>query len=75
MRKLKLFAVGVMLVAALAGCGANKTSETNEKTEVTIGYFDNITHAQALLMEHDGTLEKSFSESILQTLKKPFALV
>ena len=64
MRKLKLFAVGVMLVAALAGCGANKTSETNEKTEVTIGYFDNITHAQALLMEHDGTLEKSFGEDV-----------
>lgn len=57
----KLLLAGTFIITAvgLAGCGNSK-----KDTEVTIGYFNNITHAQALLMKSAGSLENSFGEEI-----------
>ncbi len=48
------------VLAALTGCG--KAEE--KATEVNVGYFNNVTHAQALLMKSEKSLEKSFGDGI-----------
>lgn len=61
MRYLKKAAlVGALVMAALgvAGCG----SGSKKAEEVNVGYFNNVTHAQALLMKAEKTLENSFGD-------------
>lgn len=62
------FAVTVVLAAAIlfTGCGDAGTSgdSAGDKVDVNIGYFNNITHAQALLLKSEGSLEKSFGENV-----------
>lgn len=54
-------AMTVLVLGALTGCsGANRDS--GGKTEVNIGYFPNVTHAQALVMKNERTLEQAFGE-------------
>lgn len=49
----------IFVAAGITGCGAK------EKTaQINVGYFNNITHAQALLMKAEGTLEDSVSEDV-----------
>ncbi len=62
-RWIRLSAVLVMAVAALGltACGAK---EEEKATEVHIGYFNNVTHAQALLMKAEGSLESSYGEGL-----------
>lgn len=62
MRRFKNFLfAGVLALASLAmgGCG-----DSGKKTEVNIGYFNNITHAQALYMKSEKNLEESFGEDV-----------
>ncbi len=60
--KKKLLLAMTLVVAAIgfAGCGKNGESDN----EVNIGYFNNVTHAQALLMKSEGSLEKSLGEGM-----------
>lgn len=57
----KLVAVGMLTFATfgLTACGESKSAK-----EVNIGYFNNITHAQALVMKAEQTLEKEFGEDV-----------
>lgn len=56
---------GVLLAAAgLAGCGG---SGKEQSKEVHVGYFNNVTHAQALYMKAEGTLEEAFGEDTAVT--------
>ncbi len=48
------------LVCSLAGCG----SKESEKKEVNIGYFNNVTHPQALLMKGEKTMETSLGSDV-----------
>lgn len=48
----------VAMVAGIAGCGAKK--DTGKTAEIHVGYFNNVTHAQALYMKAQGTLDKAF---------------
>lgn len=58
-----ILGVGLMLAAAgLTGCGGQKKTE-----EVHIGYFNNVTHAQALYMKAEGMLDGAFGEDIQVT--------
>ena len=50
----------LLVLASMAGCG--KSYE--KATTVNMGYFNNITHAQALLMKAEGKLESSFGDGI-----------
>lgn len=62
MRKGKLFGVlfiGILL-AGLTGCGQS----SQEISEVKIGYFNNVTHAQALYMKAEGSLEQALGDEI-----------
>lgn len=54
--------VGVLgtVLFGLTACG----SKNEQSNEVNIGYFNNITHPQALLMKAEGSLEKSLGEDI-----------
>lgn len=55
-----LLTMGMLL--SLTACGSNK-SNTNEKTDVRIAYFPNITHTQALVMKNQKTLEKRWKDT------------
>lgn len=57
-------AAGILaLTAGLAGCGAGGSS-SDGTTEVNVGYFNNVTHAQALYMKANGTLEESLGDDV-----------
>ena len=58
--KKMIAAAGVIAaMAGLAGCGGGSGSGDND---VNIGYFNNVTHAQALYMKANGTLEEAFGD-------------
>lgn len=58
--KLTGMLAGITLaVISLSGCGKGKAAE-----EVHIGYFNNVTHAQALYMKAEGTLDGGFGEEV-----------
>lgn len=59
-RNMLLAAMMIFTVTAMTGCG----SGDKETTEVNIGYFNNVTHAQALLMKSEKNLETSFGDGI-----------
>lgn len=51
--------VCLWMVICLTGCGKKQ-----EIPEVHIGYFNNVTHPQALLMKSEGGLEEALGENI-----------
>jgi NitT/TauT family transport system substrate-binding protein len=53
------------LVAALAGCGSRDTSSGDKATEVRIGYFANLTHAQAVLGVSSGDFASAIAPAKL----------
>ena len=57
---LALFDDGILgSMTHLAGCGGTK-KDADKTTEINVGYFNNVTHAQALYMKAQGTLDKAF---------------
>ncbi len=58
----KLLLTGIIAITAFGviGCG----SKDDKNKEVHIGYFNNITHAQALMMKAEGTLDKSLGDDV-----------
>lgn len=60
----KIFAVllslSILLVMALTGCASQK----NDVKIINIGYFNNITHPQALYMKSKGSLQKAYGENM-----------
>ncbi len=60
LKKAAVFLMMLMVLASMAGCGKSE----EKATTVNMGYFNNITHAQALLMKAEGKLESSFGEGI-----------
>lgn len=59
-RNMLFAAMMIFTVTAITGCGSGE----KETTEVNIGYFNNVTHAQALLMKSEKNLETSFGDGI-----------
>lgn len=62
MKRIKYFllaAVSVSLLWVLTGCGGSENDN-----EINIGYFNNVTHAQALVMKADGTLEEALGDGV-----------
>ena len=47
--------LAVLLSVGVTACGSNDGKD--EKEEVNIGYFNNVTHAQALLIKSEGSME------------------
>ncbi len=65
MKKIKYLSVlaisvSVLLPGVLTACG----SSGDETEEVHIGYFNNVTHAQALVMKAEGTLEEAYGDDV-----------
>lgn len=66
-KKMNVWKKGVAAVAvlaltvSLAGCG---TKKNEDGSQVHIGYFNNVTHAQALYLKANGTLEESFGKDV-----------
>lgn len=58
----KVILTGIIAVTAFGVIGCGKGSE--ETKEVNVGYFNNITHAQALMMKAEGTLDKSLGDDV-----------
>ncbi|ADG83096.1 aliphatic sulfonate ABC transporter substrate-binding protein [Thermincola potens] len=66
-RKLKLgvLILSVLAIVALAGCSGDKTEKTQDgKQVIRVGYFPNLTHAQALAGFGDGTFQKAMGSEV-----------
>ena len=61
LKKIFVIAGVAAIVAGLAGCGGTK-KDADKTTEINVGYFNNVTHAQALYMKEKGTNEKAIDE-------------
>ena len=57
-KKIFMMAGVVAMIAGLTGCGTKKSA--GKTTEINVGYFNNVTHAQALYMKAQGTIDKAF---------------
>lgn len=59
----KCLLIGTLLLSTigLTGCESRKEST---KTEIHIGYFNNVTHAQALLMKSEQSLENNLGDDV-----------
>lgn len=57
----KVLAIGLLTVGIfnMTACG-----EDTSENEINIGYFNNVTHAQALVMKSEQTLEQSLGEEV-----------
>lgn len=64
--KLVAFVMFVLMVTLLFGCSSDKESskDSRGKTIVRVGYFPNITHAQALVGLADGTFQKELGKDV-----------
>ena len=63
MKQVLLISTLFSLLLGITGCN----SKSNQQPEIHIGYFNNITHAQALLMKAEGSLEASLGDSATVT--------
>lgn len=54
-----LSGICILIMACLTGCSKEK-----QTTEMHIGYFNNVTHAQALFMKSEGSLQKQVGNDI-----------
>lgn len=65
-KRSKGFLIGITLTIALgvlAGCAANsKTNEDTSNGEIKVGFFPNITHAQALVGQANGDFQKAIGD-------------
>ncbi len=57
----KIIATGMLTVGmlSLTACGGSES-----ENEINIGYFNNVTHAQALVMKSEQTLEQALGEEV-----------
>ncbi len=62
MRLRKIAVVGMLVLSIL---GMEGCDSVNNEKEINIGYFNNITHAQALVMKAEQMLEKELGEEII----------
>src|SRR3954465_3007022 len=71
MRKRLAFVFGVVLllplVLLLLNCDKDNSNATGSNQEVRIGYFANVTHAQAVLGVAGGDFEKAIAPAKLST--------
>lgn len=58
----KTFSIGIALTAL--ALGLVPMSAAAKDTEVNIGYFNNVTHAQALYMKATGSLKEAFPDDV-----------
>ena len=61
LKKGLIFAGILATMTGMVGCGSSGKADS---TEVNMGYFNNVTHAQALYMKAEGTLEEAFGENV-----------
>lgn len=59
MRKWMLLVSCVLALAGLTGCGKEESA-----TEIHVGYFNNVTHPQALLMKAEGSLQERVGDDV-----------
>lgn len=63
MKQVLLISTLFSLFLGITGCN----DKNNQQPEIHIGYFNNITHAQALLMKAEGSLETSLDDGVTVT--------
>ena len=59
-KKMILAGIALSTLFAISGCGTSK----DEVNSIKVGYFNNVTHAQALLMKSEKSLENTFGKDI-----------
>lgn len=62
MKAWKKWILPLFMLSALTGCGKEK-----QTAQMHIGYFNNVTHPQALLMKSEGSLQEQIGDDISVT--------
>ncbi len=60
-RILAVALIAILTLGVITGC-SSKNGDSDGKLTVNIGYFNNVTHAQALYMKAEGTLQKALGK-------------
>ena len=58
------FLLALMIVVGVTGCGRNRGGE-DDQTLVRVGYFPNMTHAQALVGFNDGSFREALGDNVV----------
>lgn len=61
-RKIRFILGGILAVVIVAATACGKENKKSE--QISVGYFNNVTHAQALLMKSEKSLEKSVGDGV-----------
>lgn len=61
-RKIRFILGGILAVVIVAASACGKENKKSE--QISVGYFNNVTHAQALLMKSEKSLEKSVGDGV-----------
>ena len=59
-KKMILAGIALSTLFAISGCGTSK----DEVNSIKVGYFNNVTHAQALLMKSEKSIENAFGKNV-----------
>lgn len=62
-KRIALSLTAVLILGLFSGCGNTKSGENSSNT-VTIGFFPNITHSQALVGKQKKSFEKAFGNNV-----------
>lgn len=61
--KLSLFSIGILLLGLLAACGSDEEA-SGDRSEVTIGYFPNLTHIASIVALEKDYFQEEFGEDV-----------
>ena len=67
-RKIRFILGGILAVVIVAASACGKENKKSE--QISVGYFNNVTHAQALLMKSEKSLEKSVGDGVNVFLRR-----
>lgn len=59
-----IFAIMLLVAVGCGGKSGEKNNSVNSRTTIRVGYFPNITHAQALVGFNDGTFQKALGQNV-----------
>ena len=57
-RKIRFILGGILAVVIVAASACGKENENKKSEQISVGYFNNVTHAQALLMKSEKSLKR-----------------
>jgi len=65
--RIGVLAISMTFISGLSACASTNAAAEGPADTLTLGYFDNVTHAPALVGIHEGIFEKSLEGTTFET--------